>query len=1211
MSVVLIVVGVLFGGGFWAGWAVGRRAGIREAAAVPGRDAPWHPATPPHPAATPSGTEPPPGAALPLSPASTYFPRPAPGVPPAAGVAHRPPPHPAPPPPGARIPAPAPARRPATPVERAAQERRAVNITFAASTLLLVAAAGLFIGTFLPPVARLGGLALVAGGLMSAGLVVHARSRRLQPAALTLVGAGLALVPLLGVLLDVAVLHRPTLSWLVTSAVGVLLGVLLAVRLRSMVVAHLAATFVASSALASGAALRSGLVWTLAAGLLLSIALCWLLERRPIPADGRGMLVTALRRQHAWLGYGLGALGVGLTLATGGQALSSLELAVVAALTAGYAGSRLLTLRPPRWWDGTSARVAALVALTALAHAIGADAHAAVLTGGATAAALAAHALLRPTPGHPAPRAEAAGLAALAWLAAALEPSASRGAADGILAVALVLLTTGLAVARRRSAWAPWLGVLGPIAAAGALAPAAGESRMWAPVVTLAAAALVVTVAWTAARSALWTLAGLQGATGMALVAVVAWATAVPGPPPVDTVVTGAAVVAVAGAWAVRLPPVLRDAKADARLSSWGRTLTWLLWSTVAVALAVSRPAGAALPGDAVTVHAGVMAVGALGLVTACSGGLLLLRDARPDVPGTPAVAFGGALVLTAVIGTWGSAGTGWAAGSLSLALWAAAWIALAAAAPRAGLSRWATAAALFGAQLVLAVAAARLTDGLGLDPGVATAVAAAVLLGGAALRGRVLETGHPAGRAALWGTGVVLLLLAAQAWFDAHDRFGVLAAGLAVAGVGLLHRRPRRGPLVALAPVWLTAGGLTALLALTDVGGADAGLIPRGLVPAAVAAVLLAVAGAAMGLLRTRPGVLALAPAGAVLLAAAAFSEVAAGRLGAGGTAALVTALPGLGAAVLVALSAARRGVPQAGPAVAPLAVVGAVRGALATVAHTGPATGAAVLVGATLACLAVVGAAVLVGRIPTGGARGRRTLSSGTVPGSAVLVRPLLQGAAGSAAAVGLTVLLAVPAEPAWTLAAAGLAWTGAAALVTLSPVPPSWSRILRIHLLTLAGVLAAVVVRRWVGPEGAVETASLLWWTTVALAVIVGVTAGLDRLRATRYASAGLHTLAALAVPGVGGILLPSLGAVQLTALAGFALLLGAGVLVRDRVLLWWGAAGLTACVMYALSALFFLWLVLIAAALFALGVRQLLRADRAAGPEAVREPGPHGR
>ncbi|MFZ3417633.1 hypothetical protein, partial [Arthrobacter sp. 3Tela_A] len=185
---------------------------------------------------------------------------------------------------GDRAPVP-PAHAPRPKAELAEEKRRRdlrnINITLYAGSLLLVAAAALFIGISIPEQARFAGVAVLAALFYASGLVVHSRKKSLRPAAVAFTGTGLALIPVVGLAFYNLILPDPVLAWLATSLAGTAAFAYAAARLESRVVTYLALTFLLSTALASGAALRSGIVWYFICTVLLATLVSLAAVRRP------------------------------------------------------------------------------------------------------------------------------------------------------------------------------------------------------------------------------------------------------------------------------------------------------------------------------------------------------------------------------------------------------------------------------------------------------------------------------------------------------------------------------------------------------------------------------------------------------------------------------------------------------------------------------------------------------------------------------------------------------------------------------------------------------------------------------------------------------------------------------------------------------------------------------------------------------------------
>lgn len=192
-----------------------------------------------------------------------------------------------------------PARQPAeTAAERQARrekrDRQNINVTLYVASLLLVAAAALFIGTSLPPTLRFAGVCIVTAAFYAAGFVLHSRVPRLRPAAVAFAGTGLALVPVTGLALYNFVLHNGPTAWLITSLIGTAAYVAAAVRLESRVLVYLSLTFVASTAWSGVSVLGGALVWYFAALICVAVLLTLVALAKPAwlpPVYARPLMV--------------------------------------------------------------------------------------------------------------------------------------------------------------------------------------------------------------------------------------------------------------------------------------------------------------------------------------------------------------------------------------------------------------------------------------------------------------------------------------------------------------------------------------------------------------------------------------------------------------------------------------------------------------------------------------------------------------------------------------------------------------------------------------------------------------------------------------------------------------------------------------------------------------------------------------------------------
>lgn len=182
---------------------------------------------------------------------------------------------------------------------REKRDRQNINIILYVASLLLVAAAALFIGTSLPPTLRFAGVCVVTAAFYVAGMVLHARAPQLRPAAVAFAGTGLALVPILGLAMYNFALPNGPVAWLLTSLLGVAAYVAAAVRLNSRVLVHLSLTFVISTAVSGVSVLGGALVWHFAGLIGVAVLLTLLSLGRPgwIPP----LYIRPLRDVHPYL----------------------------------------------------------------------------------------------------------------------------------------------------------------------------------------------------------------------------------------------------------------------------------------------------------------------------------------------------------------------------------------------------------------------------------------------------------------------------------------------------------------------------------------------------------------------------------------------------------------------------------------------------------------------------------------------------------------------------------------------------------------------------------------------------------------------------------------------------------------------------------------------------------------------------------------------
>ena len=161
------------------------------------------------------------------------------------------------------------------------RDRQNINVTLYVASLLLVAAAALFIGTSLPSVLRFAGVWTITAAFYGAGFILHARAPRLRPAAIAFAGTGLALIPVTGLAMYNFALHNGPAAWLVTSVVGTVAYVVAAVRLDNRVLAFLSLSFVVSAAWSGVSMLGGALVWYFACLIGFAVLLTLIAMRKP------------------------------------------------------------------------------------------------------------------------------------------------------------------------------------------------------------------------------------------------------------------------------------------------------------------------------------------------------------------------------------------------------------------------------------------------------------------------------------------------------------------------------------------------------------------------------------------------------------------------------------------------------------------------------------------------------------------------------------------------------------------------------------------------------------------------------------------------------------------------------------------------------------------------------------------------------------------
>lgn len=749
--------------------------------------------------------------------------------------------------------------RPDPAAEARRRETRNVNVALYAASLLLVAAAALFVGLALPGAARVVGLALVTAAFLVSGLVLHARVPRLRPAAVAFAGTGIALIPVWGVALDAVVVHDPPVSWLVTSVLGAAATVLAAVRLCSVVVAHLFGVFLVSSAMASGSALRTGLVGALLAGLALTVALTFAL-RRPGPDGGRvpREVRGALQRQTPWLAYGLVLSAVLFVPELGAGELGLVFAAGAAAAVVHRAAAPVRERLRHEAAGRAFLLVAVYAALTALA--VPAALGNAVLVGVLLAQAGAV--LVCTLPAAPSRWWDLALCAGLAWCVAVVDAGrpgdADRWPFAALLLAAGVAGTAALAAPRlpvdARRLRGPAVGLLAAVPLTGALlvGETGGLGRMLLWIGALAVAVSVVLVLARRAAALPWHRLAAHHLAAAVLVALV--------PVSVAAMPAGPEGVGGAdrwgpgpGAWAAALmlavgAVFLLWRPAAARTGRWERHVhaaSWAAWAVGAAALAIGSSLGARPSEPWAPVLAGV----ALAVVAAALAWWRRPRSVVADADGRSAWSVAGVSPDTVVLGGLLAAGLACAArilafdgGRAGLLAAAVAFLVVTVPVPaaRERLERPVRAVLLSAAAVPAAWGAVEAGALLGWPPAAVGSMLtlAAPALGLMAVRRARREPAVPGGWAAPLGAAGIVLMVGAPVlrgaaagavggWpLPTADALALAALALTLACAALATRRPVAAAVGAA--VW-TVGlgrGIAALVDAADIAWSTGGIV-------------------------------------------------------------------------------------------------------------------------------------------------------------------------------------------------------------------------------------------------------------------------------------------------------------------------------------------------------------------------------------------------
>ncbi|MDJ0312916.1 hypothetical protein QMG25_06630 [Arthrobacter sp. H35-D1] len=219
-----------------------------------------------------------------------------------------------------RLAKPAPLDPAAAAEKKTKRETQNINITLYVASLLMVAAAALFVGSSLPVAARLVGVWLGTALFYSTGLLLHGKAAKLKPAAVAFTGTALAIIPFAGVATYNLGFPDAPAVWLATSLIGTVAYIYAAVRLRSRLVVYVSMAFLLSTAWSSVAIMGAALAWYFTALIIFAAVLAlmgFLLQRRAsIAGSASSLYAKVFAEIGPWFApVGLvGSLVLGLAL---------------------------------------------------------------------------------------------------------------------------------------------------------------------------------------------------------------------------------------------------------------------------------------------------------------------------------------------------------------------------------------------------------------------------------------------------------------------------------------------------------------------------------------------------------------------------------------------------------------------------------------------------------------------------------------------------------------------------------------------------------------------------------------------------------------------------------------------------------------------------------------------------------------------------------
>ena len=241
------------------------------------------------------------------------------------------------------------------------RETQNINIALYVASLLMVAAAALFVGSSLPETARLVGVWLGAAVFYAAGLLLYGKVARLKPAAIAFTGTALAIIPFAGLASYNLGFPNAPAVWLFTSLVGTIAYVVAAVAMQSRLIVYLSVAFLLSTAWSSTAILGAALAWYFAALIVFS-ALLTVVGSSLTKSGKSNRLAGLYAKPLSDLGPWFAPVGLVASLIAG-LALNAADHLLVLVAGSIYYGLMLFVQSPvPRRWNYVGLRVSLTLA---------------------------------------------------------------------------------------------------------------------------------------------------------------------------------------------------------------------------------------------------------------------------------------------------------------------------------------------------------------------------------------------------------------------------------------------------------------------------------------------------------------------------------------------------------------------------------------------------------------------------------------------------------------------------------------------------------------------------------------------------------------------------------------------------------------------------------------------------------------------------------